>query len=558
MQMIIVRYWYIYPSTMWTMDNTTIDTKTCQHCQSSFDITQSDLDFYDKISPSFAGHKFQIPTPTLCPDCRQRRRLSFRNERKLYRRQCDASQKSIISIYSPNKPYTVYDQSIWWSDSRDAMDYGCEFDFTRTFTEQFGDLMKKVPRMSSLVFQNENCDYNSWIANSKNCYMCSAARYLENCYYINWWYRCSSLIDCLKVTDCESTYNTVNSEKCNNCIDIINCSSCHHCYNCANLIWCYECIDCDHLENKSYCIANKQYSKEEYFSLKQKTINSSKKILSLSSKKNLNAEWCIGYYINNSSNIIDWLDVEWSTESKFVMSVISTHHSYDVSISWIDQFSYEVSSGEEHYNIWFCNITQWINNSYYCDSCFEWIKNCFGCIWLRNKQYCIFNRQYENKEKYEEQVAKIIQHMMTTWERGEFFHPSLSPFGYNETVAQEYYPVTLTDDGQMIDQRIDSEDVKSSDRSSEISSANLQIQGYKRSSYEAPTPQVDKVIKWQDLPDTITDVTDDILKVAIQCEVSNKLFRIIPQELIFYRKHNISLPRKHPDVRHLERMALRR
>ena len=30
--------------------------------------------------------------------------------------------------------------------------------------------------------------------------------------------------------------------------------------------------------------------------------------------------------------------------------------------------------------------------------------------------------------------------MQETGERGEFFHPSLSPFGYNETVAQEYYP----------------------------------------------------------------------------------------------------------------------
>ncbi|USN57483.1 MAG: hypothetical protein H6766_03450 [Candidatus Peribacteria bacterium] len=28
-------------------------------------------------------------------------------------------------------------------------------------------------------------------------------------------------------------------------------------------------------------------------------------------------------------------------------------------------------------------------------------------------------------------------------------------------------------------------------------------------------------------------------------------------ELAFYRKHNLPLPRKHPDVRHVERMALR-
>jgi len=31
--------------------------------------------------------------------------------------------------------------------------------------------------------------------------------------------------------------------------------------------------------------------------------------------------------------------------------------------------------------------------------------------------------------------------MIETGEWGEFFHPSLSPFGYNETVAQEYYPL---------------------------------------------------------------------------------------------------------------------
>jgi hypothetical protein len=31
--------------------------------------------------------------------------------------------------------------------------------------------------------------------------------------------------------------------------------------------------------------------------------------------------------------------------------------------------------------------------------------------------------------------------MQTTGEWGEFFDPSLSPFGYNETVAMEYFPL---------------------------------------------------------------------------------------------------------------------
>ena len=123
-----------------------VERKTCTVSGQPFAIFQSDLDFYTKISPTFAGQKFSIPTPTLCPEERQRRRLAFRNERKLYRRTCDFSGKEIITIYSPEKPYKVFDQKVRWSDLRDPMDYGRDFDFTKSFTEQFHELMREVPR----------------------------------------------------------------------------------------------------------------------------------------------------------------------------------------------------------------------------------------------------------------------------------------------------------------------------------------------------------------------------------------------------------------------------
>jgi hypothetical protein len=61
-------------------------------------------------------------------------------------------------------------------------------------------------------------------------------------------------------------------------------------------------------------------------------------------------------------------------------------------------------------------------------------------VGLRNKEYCIFNKQY-TKEAYEELVVKIIEYMKTTGERGEFFNPSYAPFGYNETIAQNDSPL---------------------------------------------------------------------------------------------------------------------
>ena len=89
------------------------------------------MEFYEKISPSFDGKRFEIPTPTLCPEERQRRRLSWRNERTLYKRKCDATGKDIISMYSPESPFTVYEQKERWSDNWNALSYGRDFDFSR-------------------------------------------------------------------------------------------------------------------------------------------------------------------------------------------------------------------------------------------------------------------------------------------------------------------------------------------------------------------------------------------------------------------------------------------
>jgi hypothetical protein len=136
-----------------------METKQCKHCNSDFGITNKDLDFYDKVSPVFNGEKFGIPSPTLCPECRQQRRLSFRNERKLYKRKCDATGKNIVSIYSPDKEYKVYSQDFWWSDKWSALDYGRDFDFEKPFFEQIDKMMKEVPRSSVINGLNENSYY---------------------------------------------------------------------------------------------------------------------------------------------------------------------------------------------------------------------------------------------------------------------------------------------------------------------------------------------------------------------------------------------------------------
>ncbi|MDI6883360.1 MAG: hypothetical protein QMC93_02760 [Patescibacteria group bacterium] len=174
--------------------------------------------------------------------------------------------------------------------------------------------------------------------------------------------------------------------------------------------------------------------------------------------------------------------------------------------------------------------------------------NLFGCVGLRHKQYCILNKQY-TKEEYERLVPKIIEHMKEmpyvdkkgrVYKYGEFFPPELSPFGYNETIAQEYFPLTK-------EQAIK--------------------QGYKWQDPEQRNYQID--IKTEELPDHIKDVKDDILGKVIQCANASlqgsdpckaqctTAFKLIEPELRFYKRMNLPLPRLCPNCRHYQRLKQR-
>jgi len=185
------------------------------------------------------------------------------------------------------------------------------------------------------------------------------------------------------------------------------------------------------------------------------------------------------------------------------------------------------------------------NYTYNCHSC----SNLFACIGLRNKSYCILNKQY-TKEEYESLVPKIIKHMNDmpyidkkgrVYKYGEFFPPELSPFSYNETIAQEYFPLTK-------EQALE--------------------QGY---SWKDPEPRNYQItLKTEDIPDHIKDIKDSILNDIIQCahnigtsdvqkcnEQCTEAFRIIPQELDFLRKQNLPIPRLCPNCRHYQRIKQR-
>jgi hypothetical protein len=241
-----------------------------------------------------------------------------------------------------------------------------------------------------------------------------------------------------------------------------------------------------------------------------------------------NCENCTGNVLVSCKDAYECFDSLEIANSRYVRNASLVTDSMDLeSTPGPVARSYEVNGAMDCDRVLF-SMGSWGANIFYGDLCVG--KNLFGCVGFHsNESYCVFNKQYA-KEEYETLVPKIIEHMVKTGEWGEFFPSWMSPFGYNETAAPEYYPLT---------------------REETIG------KGFNWSDYEPPFPKVEKTIPAAKLPSDIAQVPDDILNWAIECEITKKPFRIIKQELEFYRKHHLPIPKRHPDQRHLERMELR-
>ena len=159
----------------------------------------------------------------------------------------------------------------------------------------------------------------------------------------------------------------------------------------------------------------------------------------------------------------------------------------------------------------------------YCNLCFN-SEYLFGCVGMKKGKYCILNKEY-SKEEYESLMIRVVAHMKKTGEWGEFFPMGLSPFAYNETVAQDYFPVT---------------------KEEALSKGLKWKEDVEKTAYQGP-----KLLPPPDAKEAGPEVTKSIFT----CNVSGKLYKITPQELALYKKLDVPLPQKAPEQRFKERMA---
>lgn len=519
----------------------TQESRNCQNCKENFTIEPEDFGFYKKI---------QVPPPTLCPLCREQRRMAHRNERFLYKDQCDLCKKSIISIYSPEKPFTVYCRECWNSDKWDPLSYGREYDWNRPFFLQFRKLIEDVPRLALVQYRSiVNADYANFVLDVKNVYLAVSVLYSENVFYSKLADYCKECFESFNVKNSEMIYGVVDGSRDYDSKFLLRSRDCigsSFLFDCAN---CQNCFMSSNLRNKQYVFRNKQLTKEGYND-EMKKINFGSHTQLENFKKEfrelmlrsihkfanvIKVTECTGDNIENSKNVHYGFDVYDSQDVKFSSRVIGEGPVYD-SYGSKAQLAYEViASGLGSSNMRFVTYTDAAKDSLYIDWCRN-VSHLFGCTGLKSKKYCILNKSY-SKEEYENLVPEIIKHMDDTpyvdekervYKFGEFFPADLSPWAYNETIAQEHHP---------------------------LSREEVLDNGY---GWRDSDPYLHKPTTGSnDLPDDIKDVNDNILKETIGCSDCDRVYKIIQPELDFLRRENIALPRLCAECRYKNLFAMR-
>ena len=116
------------------------------------------------------------------------------------------------------------------------------------------------PKESDTIYNCEN------IYRSQDCRSCKNTIFTDGCANSEYIIACQRSSNCsysIRVDDshnCSNSYNVICSAKISNSFFIQDANSLH------------ECMFCSHISNRRFCIANMQFEKEEYMSIKKEII----------------------------------------------------------------------------------------------------------------------------------------------------------------------------------------------------------------------------------------------------------------------------------------------
>lgn len=425
--------------------------------------------------------------------------------------------------------------------------WGQSYDGDESFFQNFQNLYKSISLSATLTGgENENTEYADDVLNAKNVYLSFAV--VSDTSNVLYTFLAKdhthNVLNSVSVAyKSENVYMSNGITGWYNIFFSRFISDSSNIWFSTNLIGCQECLFCDDLQNQSFCINNKSYSREEYLLkkddlLKQKDMfltwygNLSAKGINRASQnvegsaitKSVNIEkWSIVYQVDTWRNLVMvWWD-EWDKNMYDVILWWSIHAEDIYAGTLIGMYTSNI----------FCSVNIVVNSSniYYSHS-LNACSYCIGCFGLQNKSFCILNKQYTQEERFL-LAEKIFAQMEKDGTLGQFLPGRINPFYFNDSMAY------------LIDDSFTKEEVEKD--------------WYLRRDewIKVDIPQSAEVITTQDLnqfqwfENGERKINPEILKKVIRDEKGN-YYRIVKMEYDFLIKHSLPLPELH----RLERIKL--
>ena len=514
-----------------------MENKTCSKCSNNFSIDIDQVSFYSKM---------KVPLPGVCPDCRFKMRAVWRNETTLYSgRKCEMCNKNVITMYNPKLPYKIYCYSCFYSEKWDPKDYAIDYDMSKTFVDQMKDFLIKVPKISTYISkgdgENINSEYVNMASGCKNCYLVFNTSPAEELMYSRGIKNGRESSDLYFGVDMERCYECINVQQSAGVIhsqNIIGCVDSYFILNGSGLTNCFGCVN---LRNKSNCWFNEQLSREEYKNRLNSVIGSYEKMEEMHKKfyefslqfprrenNNIKTVDSVGDYLFECKNIKHGFEISKSEDSSYIFASKEVKDCLGtIGYGTKSERLLEVVATGFSSNIigtYGAENSRDILYGFYVSNC----QDCIGCDALKNGKYSILNKEYE-KEEYEKLRDHIVKELTDMGVYGLMMPPELSPFAYNETIGQDNMPMTKS---EAIAQGFRWED-------------DIQITKGK----ETLTPE--------NIPDHINDIQDSILNEILKCTECERNYKITNQELFFYRRMVLPIPRKCFYCRHQNRIKMR-
>jgi hypothetical protein len=427
----------------------------CACCGCSF---SEELDYYATFGITTPNGFLSVPTPQYCCNCRLQRKLAWRNLRFLYRVPSVFSGKPIVSLFGPDAPLPVVSHEEWFSDSWNPFSYGRQYNSQRSFFAQLNELYRAVPWRSMTHYgSNENSEYCVSNYNFKNCYLTFWGDCCEdciNCFQVAYLKNC---VDCVQLVYAELCYYCVNSHHLYDSRAVFHSSGVRNSSFVFDCTECSNCFLCVGLYRREYCFRNEQLSREDYlkhtaaFTLCTHDCfeNCLKELLTMTEQfpvrgvRNVKCEDVSGNDLSEVSRMKNCYSCFGPMQdcANIVDAGIQIYNSRD-----LHGVAFDIKHCLDSFTLIRCQDVAFSLNVedsldvFYSAHCLNGT-HLFGCCGLRRVEYCVLNTQYK-PEEYWQLVARIAADMQKRGEWGEFLPGNFSPFAYDETLAQDYFPLS--------------------------------------------------------------------------------------------------------------------